>query len=77
MKKKQFNRIQNLAYFNNYSIIQKIAIVENFLQANAELELVNAGQSYSVDIPEVENYFQKNNLYDKELYLKNILKKYF
>lgn len=71
------NRIINVAYLSNYSIVQVIAIVEGFLGQKAELELVKAGQSYSIDIPEVEDYFRKRNLQDKEIYLTHILNKYF
>lgn len=75
--KQKFNQIINVAYLSNYSIIQIIAIVEQFLGKNAELNLVKAGQSYSVDIPEVKDYFKRNDLQDKEIYLAQILKKYF
>lgn len=75
--KQQFNQIINVAYLFNYSIIQIISIVEQFLGKNAELDLVKTGQSYSIDIPEVKDYFKKNNLQDKEIYLTQILKKYF
>ena len=77
IEKQKLNRIINVAYLSNYSIIQIIAIVEKFLQKNANLELMKAGQSYSIDIPEVKNYFKRKNLQDKEVYLSQILTKYY
>ncbi len=75
--KQKVNQIINVAYLSNYSIIQIIAIIEQFLGKNAELDLVKAGQSYLIDIPEVKKYFKQNNLQDKEIYLTQILQKYF
>lgn len=77
INKNHLNHIVNVAYPQNYPIIQIIATIEEFLGKTASLELVKAGQSYSVDIPEVENYFRKNNMIDKEIYLKNMLQKYY
>ena len=77
IENQRFNQIVNVAYLSNYPIIQIIQIIEAFLQQKAELELVKAGQSYSIDIPEVEDYFKRNQLQDKEVYLSQILKKYF
>jgi len=77
MKKDRLNRIVNVAYLSDYPVIQIVAIVERFLGKNANVELVKAGQGYSIDIPEVENYFREKNLQDKENYLKNMLEKYY
>lgn len=77
LQENKINRIVNVAYLANYSIVQIIAIVEEFLGKKAELELLKAGQSYSIDIPDVRNYFRINDLQDKEAYLKNILRKYY
>lgn len=77
IKKQKVNQIINVAYLSNYSIIEIIAIVEQFLGKNAELDLVKAGQSYLIDIPEVRDYFKLNNLQDKEIYLEQMLRKYF
>lgn len=77
LQENKINRIVNVAYLANYSIVQIITIVEDFLGKKAELELLKAGQSYSIDIPDVQLYFRKNNLQDKENYLSGILKKYY
>jgi len=77
IEKNRLNSIVNVAYPGNYPVIQIVAMVEEFLGKNANLELVKAGQSYSIDIPEVESYFREKNLQDKEIYLKNMLEKYY
>lgn len=77
IQENKINRIVNVAYLANYSIVQIIAIVEEFLDKKAELELLKAGQNYSIDIPDVQEYFRQNNLQDKEHYLLGILNKYY
>jgi len=71
------NRIVNVAYLSNYSPMEIISAVERHLSAKAILNLSEKGQSYSVDIPEVESYFERNNLWNKDNYLKNMLEKYY
>lgn len=71
------NRIVNVAYLSNYSPMEIISAVEKHLNEKAILNLSEKGQSYSVDIPEVESYFIENNLWNKESYLKNMLEKYY
>lgn len=77
IEKQKFNKIVNVAYLSNYTIVEIIALIEVFLAKKADLDLVKAGQSYSIDIPEVKNYFKRKNLQDKEFYLSQILKKYY
>lgn len=71
------NRIVNVAYLSNYSPMEIISAVEKHLNKKAILNLSEKGQSYSVDIPEVESYFERNNLWNKDNYLKNMLEKYY
>lgn len=73
----QVNRIVNVAYVRNYPILEIITIIIEFLDKKASIVLEKQGQSYSIDIPDAIDYFRKNNLLDGELYLKNILKKYY
>lgn len=77
IKSKQLNRIVNVAYLSDYPVVQIISIVEKHLNLKANLDLVNAGQSYSIDVKQVENYFHQQGLENKKVYLSNILKKYF
>lgn len=72
----KLNRIVNVAYVSNFSILEIIKAVEEFLGKKGNLILEKYGQSYSIDIPDCIQYFKENNLLDRENYLQNILKKY-
>jgi nucleoside-diphosphate-sugar epimerase len=71
------NSIINLAYVKNYSIIEILEIIERFYNKKIDLNLIKSGSGYDINIPDVEGYFVKNNLTDKELYLFSILEKYY
>lgn len=71
------NRIINLAYIHNYSIIEILEIIEKFLNTNIKLNLIKSGSRYTINISEAEHYFKENNLTDKEAYLNRILHKYY
>ena len=71
------NNIVNLAYLKNYSIIEILEIIERFYDKKINLNLIKSGSGYDISIPDVEYYFVKNNLTDKESYLFNILEKYY
>lgn len=73
----QLNKISNVAYLSNYSVLEIIRIVEEFLNIKGKLILEKKGQGYSIDIPDALDYFKKNNLLDREKYLQNILNKYY
>lgn len=77
IEKKDFNKIINVAYPENYSIIEILQIIEKFFNIKINLNLIKAGSGYNINIPDVESYFINNNLINKELYLCNILKKYY
>ena len=47
------------------------------LNKKAKTSLVKSGQSYLISIPEVEVYFQENNLTNKEDYLCRMLDRYY
>ncbi len=72
-----FNNIINLAYIKNYSIIEILEIIERFYSKRVDINLIKSGSGYDIHIPDVEHYFVKNNLTDKELYLFSILEKYY
>jgi len=72
-----FNNIINLAYIKNYSIIEILEIIERFYNKKINLNLIKSGSGYDINIPDVEQYFVKNNLTDKESYLFSILEKYY
>lgn len=73
----QLNRIVNVAYVSNYSILEIIELVEEFLGKKGNLILEKKGQGYSIDIPDAMEYFKHNELLDREKYLKVILDKYY
>ncbi|MGS0748157.1 NAD-dependent epimerase/dehydratase family protein [Halpernia sp. GG3] len=71
------NRIVNMAYLQNYSIVEILEIIERFYHKKLDLNLVKNGSGYDINIPETEDYFRENNLTSKDDYLMNILKKYY
>lgn len=71
------NKIVNLAYLQNYSVVEILEIIERFYHKKLDLNLVKNGSGYDINIPEIEDYFRENQLTAKEDYLMNILKKYY
>ncbi|UOE38012.1 NAD-dependent epimerase/dehydratase family protein [Chryseobacterium oryzae] len=71
------NKIVNLAYIHNYTIIEILEIIESFYNTKLNLNLIRSGSGYEINVPDVENFFIKNTLTNKESYLHNILKKYY
>lgn len=74
---KALNRIVNVAYAKNYSIIEILEIIEQFYGRKVDINLIRSGSGYDINIPDIENYFIENNLNNKEAYFKNILRKYY
>lgn len=77
LKKHSLNKIINVAYLRNYSVIEILEIVERFYNKKINSNLLKSGSGYDINIPEMEEYFIENNQIDKESYLYNILHKYF
>ncbi|MFC7346659.1 NAD-dependent epimerase/dehydratase family protein [Chryseobacterium zhengzhouense] len=77
LEKMSLNRIANVAYIRNYSILEILKIVEKFYNKKVETNLIRNGSGYDINIPDMEDYFIENNLMNKEVYLHNILSKYF
>ncbi|SFI24429.1 NAD-dependent epimerase/dehydratase family protein [Halpernia frigidisoli] len=71
------NKIVNLAYLHNYSVVEILEIIERFYHKKLDLNLVKSGSGYDINIPETENYFRENNLTSKDDYFMNILQKYY
>lgn len=71
------NRIVNIAYPENYSIIEILQIIEQNFGTKPNLNLIKTGAGYQIDIPDVEYYFIENQLTDKNHYLCKILNKYY
>ncbi|WP_374441858.1 NAD-dependent epimerase/dehydratase family protein [Epilithonimonas sp.] len=77
LKKEKLNRIINVAYIQNYAIIEILEIIERFYNKKLELNLIKSGSGYDINVPDVESYFKINGLTDKESYLCKILEKYY
>ncbi|PZU81444.1 MAG: NAD-dependent epimerase [Chryseobacterium sp.] len=75
--KSDFNKIVNVAYTQNYAIIEILEIIERFYSTKLSLNLIKSGSGYDINVPDVEDYFRENGLTDKESYLKRILEKYY
>ncbi|MDO4225403.1 MAG: NAD-dependent epimerase/dehydratase family protein [Bergeyella zoohelcum] len=68
------NKIINLAYPTNYSIIEILEIIEHFFAVKLNLNLIKSGSGYDISIADIDGYFTNRN---KETYLTNILEKYY
>ncbi len=77
LEKDELNRIINVAYIQNYAIIEILEIIERFYNKKLELNLIKSGSGYDINVPDVESYFKINGLTDKESYLCKILEKYY
>lgn len=71
------NKIVNVAYPQNYTIIEILEIIERFYNIELELNLIKSGSGYDIDVADVEYHFIENNLNNKDAYLCNILQKYY
>lgn len=71
------NQIINLAYIQNYSIIEITETISDILQTEPLLQLQNEGSGYEIEISKIESYFKRNNFTDKKEYLKNLISKYY
>lgn len=77
IENQDLNRIVNVAYIRNYSIVEVLEIAERFFNKKVNINLIKSGSGYDINIPDVEDYFTKNNLTEKEFYLLKILQKYY
>ena len=77
LKQQSLNKIINVAYSKNYSILEIVEIVEKFYNKKVNINLLKSGSGYDINIPEIEQYFIETNQAGKEIYLYNILQKYF
>ena len=71
------NKIVNVAYIQNYAIIEILEIIERFYSTKLNLNLIKSGSGYDINVPDVEDYFRNNGLTNKESYLCKILEKYY
>jgi len=71
------NQIINLAYLQNFSIIEITQTISDVLQTEPLLHLQNEGSGYQIEVSKIEYYFKRNNLNDKKLYLNNLINTYY
>lgn len=72
-----FNQIINLAYIQNFSVIEITETISDVLQSEPILYLQNEGSGYEIEVSKIESYFKRNNLNDKQQYLRNLISKYY
>lgn len=77
LDKQYLNKIINVAYTQNYSIIEILEIIERFYDIKPQINLIRSGSGYDIQVSDIEEYFYKNNMIDKEKYIYNVLHKYF
>jgi len=77
VESKAYNRIVNIAYPYNFSIIEILEVIERYYNKKLDLNLIKSGESYNISITDIEDYFTTNQLMNKENYLINLLKKYY
>lgn len=68
------HKIYNLAFKTNYFIDEIVASFEQILGLQAQKNHLNAGESYSIDIQEIEDYFADIS---KSAYLDRLITKYY
>ncbi|MGV0923059.1 NAD-dependent epimerase/dehydratase family protein [Empedobacter tilapiae] len=71
---KNWNKIVNVAYSENFYIPEIILTFEILLNKKSKKSIENKGEHYSIDIHELEYQF---SIQDKKEYLNNLIKKYY
>lgn len=74
IEKEERNKIFNLAYLDNFSITNIVSTFERVLGKEAIKETLDMGESYSIDLHGLEDYFEEES---PENYLKNLILKYY
>lgn len=68
------NKIYNIAFLDNFEILEVVNAFENQLKLTANKEIVDLGESYSIDLHEMNLYF---NSISPQNYLDNLIQKYY
>ena len=74
IKSKDWNKIVNVAYLENYNIPEIIEALELKYKTNTKKVIENKGEHYSIDVSELNYEFYLNSKAD---YLNNLLIKYY
>ncbi|HCC95378.1 MAG TPA: NAD-dependent epimerase [Flavobacteriaceae bacterium] len=71
---KDWNKIINVAYTENFNILEIIEVFEQILNKEANKNIENKGEHYSIDVHELDYVF---DLSDKNDYLHQLIEKYY
>ncbi|WP_419869061.1 NAD-dependent epimerase/dehydratase family protein [Chryseobacterium sp. CT-SW4] len=75
--KKYFNQIINVAYPENYTIVEILEIIESFYNIELNTKFIHEGIDYHIDTPFTKKYFSEKQSMDKKQYLTQILESYY
>lgn len=76
-REKNFNKVVNIAYPENYSMIEILEVLQSYLPHRIEYKLEEKGCGYPIEIEkQIESYFDTLGMKNKKEYLSNILNKY-
>ena len=73
----ELNQIINVAYLQNFTIIEITEKISELLQLDPQLQLMHEGSGYEITTSKIESYFKNNQLTDREHYLENMIRKYY
>lgn len=74
IKSKDWNKIVNVAYLENYNIPEIIEALELKYKTNTKKVIENKGEHYSIDVHELDYKFELRNKND---YLHQLIEKYY
>ncbi|SDE43445.1 NAD-dependent epimerase/dehydratase family protein [Riemerella columbipharyngis] len=77
LDKKLNNIVVNIAYPENYTIIEILEILESYYNTKVSLDLLRKGSGYSIDTEFLEDFFNAKGSINKRKYLTQILKKFY
>jgi len=69
--------IVNVANPINYSVIEVVKLLENFLHKKAIYRGLSKGSKYTIDISQISTIIEKNNISFEDDYLLKVLNKYY
>jgi nucleoside-diphosphate-sugar epimerase len=70
----EHNKIYNIAFVRNFSISEVVSTFEKVMNLPAQKEILDLGESYSIDLHGLETYFQDEN---PNIYLEKLINTYY
>jgi nucleoside-diphosphate-sugar epimerase len=77
INKNIYNKTINLAYLDNFSIIDIVRLIEEFTKLVLKLKFENSGQEYNISLDYAKEYFLEKNKLNKSKYLEDLFHKYY